>query len=75
MYTLGAILFLMAATAVGGAETERAKRVVMISTGSRFSPGFALLEQSALDTMGKVGPGQVEFYSEYLDIIRFPSES
>ena len=47
----------------------------MISTGSRFSPGFALIEQSTLDTMAKLGPGRIDFYSEYLDIIRFPSES
>ena len=56
-------------------DPGRAKRVVMISTGSRFSPGFALVEQSALDTMAKLGPGRIDFYSEYLDIIRFPSES
>ena len=43
----------------------------MISTGSRFSPGFALVEQSALETMAKLGPGRIDFYSEYLDIIRF----
>jgi hypothetical protein len=48
---------------------------MVISTGSRFSPGFALIEQSALDTMTKLGPGPIDFYSEYLDIIRFPSES
>ena len=47
----------------------------MISTGSRFSPGFALLEQNLLDTMAKLGPGRIDFYSEYLDIIRFPSET
>jgi signal transduction histidine kinase len=58
-----------------GADSGRAKRVVMISTGSRFSPGFALIEQSALDTMAKLGPGRIDFYSEHLDIIRFPSES
>ena len=48
---------------------------MVISTGSRFSPGFALIEQSALDTMTKLGPGRIDFYSEYLDIVRFPSES
>ncbi len=48
---------------------------MVISTGSRFSPGFALVEQSALDRMAKLGPGRIDFYSEYLDIIRFPSES
>ena len=47
----------------------------MISTGSRFSPGFALIEQNAIDPMAKLGPGRMDFYSEYLDIVRFPSES
>jgi hypothetical protein len=68
------ISFLVAARSASGADAGRAKRVVMISTGSRFSRGFALAEQSALDTMVKLGPGRVDFYSEYLDIIRFPSE-
>ncbi|MGB7950671.1 MAG: hypothetical protein WCH75_23575, partial [Candidatus Binatia bacterium] len=48
--------------------------MVMIATGSRFSPGFALVEQRALDTMAKLGSGRFDFYSEYLDIIRFRSE-
>jgi catalase (peroxidase I) len=47
----------------------------MISTGSRFSPGFALVEQNARDTMAKLGPGRVDIYSESLDIVQFPSES
>ena len=58
-----------------GADAERAKRVVMISTASRFAPGFALVEQGALDTMAKLGPGRVDFHFEYLDIVRFPSEN
>ena len=57
-----------------GADLGRAKRVVMITTGSRFSPGFALLEQNALDTIAKLGPGRIDFYSEFLDIIHFPNE-
>jgi hypothetical protein len=47
----------------------------MISTGSRFSPGFLLAEQKALDQMAKLGAGRPDVYSEYLDIVRFPSES
>jgi hypothetical protein len=53
----------------------RAKRMLMISTGNRFAPGFAVAEQSALDTLRQLESGQMEFYSESLDIVRFPSES
>jgi PAS domain S-box-containing protein len=58
-----------------GAQEERAKRVLMISTGNRFAPGFSLAEQSALETLRQLESGQMEFYSESLDIVRFPSES
>jgi hypothetical protein len=75
LVALWAIVFLAAVSSARGADAGRTRRVVMISTGSRFSPGFALVEQSALDTMAKLGPGQFDFYSEHLDIIRFPSES
>ena len=44
-----------------GADSGRAKRVVMISTGSRFSPGFALIEQSALDTRRNSAPAESIF--------------
>ena len=60
---------------VHGADGERGKRVLMISTGSRFAQGFALAEQSVLETLRRLGPGQIEFHSEALDIVRFPSES
>lgn len=33
------------------------------------------MEQTALDTVQKLGSGRIEFYSEYLDSVRFPSES
>ncbi len=74
---VGLTILLVSTTlaSANSADSGRAKRVVMITTGSRFSPGFALAEQNALDTMAKLGPGRVDFYSEYLDIIRFPSES
>ena len=47
----------------------------MISTGSRFSPGFPIAEQSAIDALRQARPGQIEFYAEHLDIIRFSSDS
>ena len=48
----------------------------MISTGNRFSaPGFSVVEQAAFETLRQVSAGQIEFYSEHLDIVRFTDES
>ena len=55
------------------AESARAKRVLMVSTGSRFSIGFPTLEQNAVEKLRELHP-DLDFYSEYLDILRFPSE-
>jgi len=57
-----------------GAEGERAKRVLLVSTGSRISIGFPTVERNAIEKLGQLHPGGLEFYSEYLDIVRFPSE-
>ena len=47
----------------------------MISTGSRFSaPGFSAVEQAAFETLRQVSAGQIEFYSEHLDIVRFTEQ-
>ena len=75
IYLLGAIFCLIAVSGVRAADSVPAKRLLMISTGSRFAPGFALAEQSALDTLRNLGAGQIDVYSESLDIVRFPSES
>ena len=64
-----------AVSLVHGADSQRAKRVLMISTGSRFSIGFPILEQNAVDKLRQLRPGELEFYGESLDIIRFPSKS
>jgi len=56
------------------AESARAKRVLMVSTGSRFSIAFPILEQNAVDKLRQIHPTDLDFYSEYLDIIRFSSE-
>jgi PAS domain S-box-containing protein len=57
-----------------GAEEPPAKRVLIISTGSRLAPGFALVDQGLLEALGKISPGPIETYAENLDIIRFPAE-
>src|SRR5690349_19724785 len=56
------------------AERASAKRVLIISTGSRFSVGFPFIEQNAVENLRQLRPNELEYYSEYLDIIRFPSE-
>ena len=68
-------LFLLALiNPAAAAESARAKRVLMVSTGSRFSIAFPILEQNAVDKLRQIHPKDLDFYSEYLDIIRFPSE-
>jgi ABC-type uncharacterized transport system substrate-binding protein len=69
------IVVLMTANSTNAADARRAKRVLMISTGSRISPGFRAYEENFIDTLRRLAPARVEFYSEYLDIVRFPSES
>jgi hypothetical protein len=69
------ILFLAAVSFAHAADAGRATRVLIVSTGSRFSPGFQLIEQSALDRLRQLSSRPIEFYPESLDIIRFPSES
>ena len=70
------LIFLLANEAWGlGAEDGQTKRVLMISTGSRFSLGFPIVEQSALEQLRQWYRGELEVYAEALDIIRFPSDS
>jgi signal transduction histidine kinase len=75
MVLLFVVAVLVAISAANAADEERAKRVLMISTGSRFSPGFGILEENIVDTLRRLAPARIEFYSEYLDIVRFPGES
>jgi PAS domain S-box-containing protein len=74
IFALCALVFLAWTGGVDAADGERAKRVLMISTGSRFS-SFPIAEQAVVDRLRELYRGELEFYSEYLDIVRFPSES
>src|SRR5215471_10093426 len=69
------IVCLVAIGSANAADAGRAKRVLMISTGSRFALGFTLVEQVAVDRLRQVRPSQIELYSEHLDIIRFSKKS
>jgi hypothetical protein len=68
------IVYLALTTGGHAADAERAKRVLVISTGSRFSPGFALVDKGVLEALGKVPSERIETYAENLDILRFPAE-
>jgi len=71
---LCAIVCLIVTGSAHAADGARAKRVLLISTGSRLSPGFALVDQGVLEALGKIPSGRVETYAENLDILRFPTE-
>ncbi|MGE5214435.1 MAG: ABC transporter substrate binding protein [Nitrospirota bacterium] len=68
------IFFLSTAAFAVEAQEGRAKRVLIISTGSRFSPGFILVDQQLLQALGKITPARIETYAENLDIVQFPAE-
>jgi hypothetical protein len=72
---LALILFGRPVSFAAAAQEVRAKRVLVISTGSRFSVGFPIVEQNAVEKLRQLYPAELEFYSEYLDIVRFPSAS
>ncbi|HEY1267233.1 MAG TPA: PAS domain S-box protein [Candidatus Binatia bacterium] len=60
---------------VGAQESGRpTKRVLIISTGTRLSPGFALLSRGLDDVLGKIPSVSVDTYAENLDVVRFPMD-
>jgi PAS domain S-box-containing protein len=74
VYTLCVIVCLILTAGAHAADVERAKRVLLISTGSRLSPGFALVDRGVLEALAQIPSGRVETYAENLDILRFPTE-
>jgi PAS domain S-box-containing protein len=57
------------------AESERPKRVLIISTGSRLAPGFIIVDQQLLQVLRTIRSPRIETYAENLDLVRFPSEN
>lgn len=57
------------------AESERPKRVLIISTGSRLAPGFMIVDQQLLQVLGTIQSPRIETYAENLDLLRFPNEN
>jgi signal transduction histidine kinase len=66
-------VFLVAVSSANAADDGRAKRVLMLFSGSQFAPGSALVEKSVQQVLQQ-GPQTVEFYAEHLDASRFPEE-
>jgi PAS domain S-box-containing protein len=62
-------------TDIHGADNSRSKRVLIVSTGSNFAPGFTHAAETAADTLRQLESGPLELYSESLDIVRFTSDS
>jgi len=62
-------------TGIHGADSRSAKRVLIVSTGSTFAPGFTHAAETVADTLRQLESGPLELYSESLDIVRFPSRS
>jgi signal transduction histidine kinase len=59
---------------VAGSETQRTKRILMLFSENKFLPGNALVEEAARRVLEKSGH-PLEFYAEYLDASRFPSQN
>jgi len=73
------ILFLaLGTTSALGAERAVAdpvaKRVLLISTGSRLGPGFILIDQQIIQALRSITSTRIETYAENLDIVLFPAE-
>lgn len=73
-YGLCAIVCLIVTSGAYAGDAEPAKRVLIISTGSRLAPGFVLVDQQLLQALEKIPAARIETYAENLDIVRFPAE-
>ena len=74
IYALCAIVCLIVTSGAHAAEAGPAKRVLIISTGSRLAPGFILVDQQLLQALSAISSVRIETYAENLDLVRFPSE-
>jgi len=75
LYVLFVFVNFLPANNVFGADGQQAKRVLLISTESRFSVAFPGIAQNALDRLRELHTGPLEVYAESLNLIRFSSES
>jgi signal transduction histidine kinase len=69
------LVALLASAAWAGELRDAAtKRVLLISTGSRLSPGFRVVDREILRVLRTIETVRIETYAENLDIVRFPTE-
>jgi PAS domain S-box-containing protein len=68
------IVFLAVLNTAHGAEAPAVKRLLIISTGSRLAPGFALVDQQILQALSTIAYMRIETYAENLDLVRFSNE-
>jgi PAS domain S-box-containing protein len=73
---LALVAFLLLAGSACAVEVQEspAKRVLLISTGSRLAPGFILVDQQILQVLRSITSTRIETFAENLDIVRFPAE-
>ena len=71
---LVAVALLSACAPVAWAHESAAKRVLVLSTGSRLGPGFLIVDRQIQAALATVQSPRAEIYAENLDIIQFPSE-
>jgi fucose permease len=60
LIALSIILVCALVSGAGGADAPPVKRVLIISTGSRFSVGFPVVEQAALEKLRQLDTGELE---------------
>jgi PAS domain S-box-containing protein len=74
IYVLCATVCLIVTGGAHAAEVTPTKRVLILSTGSRLSPGFTLMDRAILKALGNNLSNPVDTYAENLDILRFPRD-
>src|SRR5206468_2188371 len=63
-WALGVLFFLAVISSAADAEEPPAKRVLIISTGSRLAPGFVLVDQQLLRALENIPSVRTETYAE-----------
>jgi PAS domain S-box-containing protein len=74
LLTAGLSLLPATPSFAANAGPAEAKRVLLISTGSRLAPGFLIVDQQILEVFRKMPSPRVDILAENLDIVRFPAE-
>jgi PAS domain S-box-containing protein len=68
-------LLLFSAPQVWGSEVKEPKRVLILYSFDREQGMYVEIDESLRSTLTRGVPDRVEFYTEYLDLVRFPDQS